>query len=576
MEKIEALFFAANPMLMTRLNLEDEIREITEKIRRSKHRDSIVLIPSMAAQPDDLLQKLNEYKPHIVHFSAHGTSAGELLLLDKTGNPKPVSANAINTLFETLKDNIRVVILNACYSKVQALAIRNVIDCVIGMKSTITDNAAIVFSAAFYRAIGFGCSVKKAFEQGRTALLFENISEADIPDLLVKDGVDPDKTYLLEKEKKFMYKGNNWNNRTHQIVIDKPGESSYRFHETHTVKISEQLKKKGNKFFRINIPFFMINLLFLFSLILLNVFVKDIDLKNNTIKIESMVFCAANSLLAIYLILISLKNLKLKIQEIKQVSFTSVFKTTWLHFFKNRIEKKGVLIGELVLLLAFFPVIFGIDYYLFKKFWPDYLLLQKVLPVLAVFSIILINTNTHSNEKKTISEGIKILSAAILVFSISFSTMPLGSRNKYYNWVKDIFSDDFVENGVTSLKKIKEENPSNIRGTSSQIKPGIADGNSIKPIKQKSREKVSPPEEEFFLEEIIIEADAFGSNDEEALKNVKEAAFRKYNEEYPHYPKLKEGEYEFSKCNSIETLSTGILHVGITLKIKIKRRNYEH
>ena len=46
-------------------------------------------------------------------------------------------------------------ILNACYSKKQAEAITQVIDCAIGMNDAIGDEAAITFAASFYRAIGF-------------------------------------------------------------------------------------------------------------------------------------------------------------------------------------------------------------------------------------------------------------------------------------------------------------------------------------------------------------------------------------------------------------------------------------
>src|SRR4051794_34439370 len=58
---------------------------------------------------------------------------------------KSVSAFALNRLFGVLKDNIRVVVLNACYTRAQADAIADVIDCVIGMNAAIDDEAARVF-----------------------------------------------------------------------------------------------------------------------------------------------------------------------------------------------------------------------------------------------------------------------------------------------------------------------------------------------------------------------------------------------------------------------------------------------
>jgi hypothetical protein len=76
MDKIKVLFLAANPF--KDLNLDTEVRSITEKLRASEYRDSVQLIPALAARPDDLLQLLNEHKPHIVHFSGHGNESGEI------------------------------------------------------------------------------------------------------------------------------------------------------------------------------------------------------------------------------------------------------------------------------------------------------------------------------------------------------------------------------------------------------------------------------------------------------------------------------------------------------------------
>ncbi len=196
-KKIKALFLASNPKSTKPLELDREIREITEKIRAAEYRDSIDLISAWAVRPDDLLQLLNQHKPQIVHFSGHGSQSGEIILVDSRGEKKPVNPRAIKALFQTLKGDIRVVILNACYSKIQAEAITQVIDCAIGMKDAIGDEAAIAFAASFYRAIGFGLSIKQAFDQGIVVLLLEGIPEESKPELLVKDGVDPEKIELI-------------------------------------------------------------------------------------------------------------------------------------------------------------------------------------------------------------------------------------------------------------------------------------------------------------------------------------------------------------------------------------------
>jgi myosin heavy subunit len=202
-ETIKVLFMASNPIDQTQLRLDEEIREITEKIRASKHRDSVQLISCWAARPSDLLQALNEHKPHIVHFSGHGSKNDELVFQSDDGGTKLVSKEAIVATMSTLSDNIRVVIFNACFSDAQAEAVTQHIDVAIGMKDAIRDDAAKVFAAQFYAAIGFGRSIKQAFDQGIAALLLKGIPEADIPTLFMREDIEAEEIILVRPETQF-------------------------------------------------------------------------------------------------------------------------------------------------------------------------------------------------------------------------------------------------------------------------------------------------------------------------------------------------------------------------------------
>ena len=110
-----------------------------------------------------------------------------LYLAGDDGQVRLVSTRALQTLFTTLKGAIRLVFLNACYSREQAQALVETIGCVIGMKAGISDRAARTFASSFYRAIGFGRSVQEAFDQGIASLLLEGIAQEDVPDLLVRE-----------------------------------------------------------------------------------------------------------------------------------------------------------------------------------------------------------------------------------------------------------------------------------------------------------------------------------------------------------------------------------------------------
>ncbi|NOY92014.1 MAG: CHAT domain-containing protein [Deltaproteobacteria bacterium] len=185
-------FLAANPLSSDRLALDEEARAIEEKVRDAKHRDLVTFRTRWAVRPEDLQQALLEDEPVVVHFSGHGGgSLGIVLHAQDQGDENLVTEDALVDLFRVLKDEIRVVVLNACYSEVQAQAIVQEIDFVVGMSDSVADDAARVFAAAFYRGLAFGRSVQTAFELGINELRLVGLGdEDDIPTLLVRSDVD--------------------------------------------------------------------------------------------------------------------------------------------------------------------------------------------------------------------------------------------------------------------------------------------------------------------------------------------------------------------------------------------------
>lgn len=192
--QVKVLFLAANPGSSTRLALDEEARAIEEKVRDSKHRDLVIVRTRWAVRPGDLQQAFLEDEPTVVHFSGHG--GGDVGIVLAGGDPSEeslVGADALADLFRVLKDGIRVVVLNACFSEVQAKTIVEQIDFVVGMGDSIGDEAARVFSAAFYRGLAFGRTVRSAFELGINELKLAGLGAEDsTPQLLVRQGADAD------------------------------------------------------------------------------------------------------------------------------------------------------------------------------------------------------------------------------------------------------------------------------------------------------------------------------------------------------------------------------------------------
>ncbi|MCY6494584.1 TIR domain-containing protein [Leptolyngbya sp. GGD] len=178
------LFLAANPKDTGRLRLDQELRDITEGLQRAQKRDLFNLEQRLAVRPRDIQRAMLDVSPQIIHFSGHGAGEQGLVFEDEIGNAKLVNGAALARLFELFADQITCVVLNGCYSEVQAKAIAQHIPYIIGMNQAIGDKAANSFAVGFYDALGAGRDVEFAYKLGCAAIRLEGIAENLTPVLL--------------------------------------------------------------------------------------------------------------------------------------------------------------------------------------------------------------------------------------------------------------------------------------------------------------------------------------------------------------------------------------------------------
>lgn len=183
---IKILFLSADPTEASRLRLSEELRNIRERLRLAQFREKFLLESREAVRPSDISQALLDINPQIVHFAGHGISTGELCFEDILGKIHPIQPNALTALFKLLAEQVNCVVLNCCYSEIQAKAIIKHIPYVVGMNKAIGDTAAIAFAVGFYTAIGAKRSIDEAFDFGRVELRLLGIPEYLTPVLLKK------------------------------------------------------------------------------------------------------------------------------------------------------------------------------------------------------------------------------------------------------------------------------------------------------------------------------------------------------------------------------------------------------
>ena len=180
------LFLAANPLGTGPLRLSEEVREIEEGLRRSKKWEQFELRQRWAVRPEDLRRAMLDYAPHIVHFAGHGAGERGIVLENEQGLSQLVSAEALSNLF-ALFPGVECVVLNACYSEIQADAIAKNVTYVVGMSQSIGDRAAIVFAVSFYDALGAGKTVEFAYKFACNSLELAGIPEHSTPVLKVNN-----------------------------------------------------------------------------------------------------------------------------------------------------------------------------------------------------------------------------------------------------------------------------------------------------------------------------------------------------------------------------------------------------
>ncbi|HLP47482.1 MAG TPA: SUMF1/EgtB/PvdO family nonheme iron enzyme, partial [Candidatus Kapabacteria bacterium] len=182
------LIISSNPKTTPRIQFDEEIKEIEEALGRSKYRDQFEILSKLRVSFKVLRRALLDHDPQIVHFIGHGNEDG-LLLEDEFGLAVPISPEVLSGLFKLFSDKVEFIILNACYSELQANVIIEHINYVIGMRGEIKDKASIEFTVGFYDALGAGKSVEESFKFGCNAIqqMFPNLPEHLIP-ILKKRG----------------------------------------------------------------------------------------------------------------------------------------------------------------------------------------------------------------------------------------------------------------------------------------------------------------------------------------------------------------------------------------------------
>jgi CHAT domain len=161
------------------LQTDKEYRIIKAEIKRGTHRDTFEFLqPQLAVTITELLRALNE-KPQIIHFSGHGDTSG-IIITNENNQSIVLPLPATERLFKPLKDVVKIVILNSCYSAVQAKSISKYGMYVVGNNLPIGDKAAIDFAKGLYNGLSEGKQFEYAFNDAMAVVLTESPNYSNV------------------------------------------------------------------------------------------------------------------------------------------------------------------------------------------------------------------------------------------------------------------------------------------------------------------------------------------------------------------------------------------------------------
>ena len=200
-EKLRVLYLTASPASegAIPLRVDAEVNNVLKQLRGAKHRDLVDLQQRPAATIDDLLNGLNDHRPHVVHFSGH---AGGGLLFDDAGLITPgeqlVGYKAVARLLAATDHPPTLIVLNACDTVEGAADMLEAAPVVIAMSDSVGDASAAIFAAQFYGAIAAAQPIGRAVDQAKAMIAIALPDEPDLVTTCVVEGVDVDEVRLVK------------------------------------------------------------------------------------------------------------------------------------------------------------------------------------------------------------------------------------------------------------------------------------------------------------------------------------------------------------------------------------------
>jgi hypothetical protein len=159
------LFLSSQSNRQEAIRIAEEERQIRHALLGARYGRQLEIIVGSAVRVRDFPWYLLEYDPDILHFSGHGYQGA--ILVENDGEADwPLEGCRLAELFGIFKNRLRCVVLNSCHSGMEAEPIAREVGAAVVRPGAVSDQAAIIFSEHFYEGLGYGRTLRHAFDLG--------------------------------------------------------------------------------------------------------------------------------------------------------------------------------------------------------------------------------------------------------------------------------------------------------------------------------------------------------------------------------------------------------------------------
>ncbi|CAN7725723.1 CHAT domain-containing protein [Mesorhizobium amorphae] len=199
-EKLRVLYLTASPATpnLDALRVDAEVNNVLKALRSAKHKDLVELQHRPAATMEDLVDGINDHRPHVVHFSGHADGG----LLFDTADPiaagdQLVGYEAVARVLAATDHPPTLIVLNACRTAEAVEQMLEAAPVVIATNDTVGDASSAIFATHFYGAIAAAQTIGHAVVQAREMIAIALPDEPDVIRVSAVEGVAPEELQLV-------------------------------------------------------------------------------------------------------------------------------------------------------------------------------------------------------------------------------------------------------------------------------------------------------------------------------------------------------------------------------------------